>query len=156
MNWYKIAQLERTKGKVSPIPSWQKEYKPIEEKEKEVYPGVYKQPVGNWYTDIGHDVISHDVTLYFIDTQYQIHTLEADEENFPDGEYVKEILHSNWSEFNKYIDKEAVAVSGRNQKKNNISVTSAAIHRIVSEERIYQMIKETFGSDTKIQLYEEL
>ena len=164
MNWYKKAQLQKAKGKISPTPEWQRE--DSDAIEKEIYPGVYEQPKGKDYTDIGHDIMSFIAIMWFIDTDYKLHTL-----NLSEGDYEEEIdsdwmTHSHWKEFNNYSKK--ILASGRYEgipDDPNQSKLSLVFHKsdrfhpkteFIDSRRIYDILRENFPQGTRIQVYEDM
>lgn len=164
MNWYKKAQLQKAKGKISPTPEWQRE--DSDTVEKEIYPGVYKQPKGNWYTDIGHDVMSFIAIMWFIDTDYKLHSLNLSEGDYEEDIDAEWMTHDKWREFNEY-DKKVLA-SGRYESVPDdptASKLSIVFHKgerfhpgvkFIESRRIYDILRENFPQGTKMQVYEDM
>lgn len=164
MNWYKVAQLQKAKGKVSPIPEWQRE--DSDKVEKEIYPGVYKQPNRSWYTDIGHDLISYKAIMWFIDTDYKLHYLDISEGDYEEDVDADMMTHDRWREFNEYYER--VLASGRYESSSDDSShskLSLVFHKgerfhpgitFIDSRRIYDILRENFPQGTRIQVYEDL
>lgn len=151
MNWYKIAQiLEKVRGKVSPVPSWQREDKVKPIVEEEIYPEI-KWPYDKSYIDIGHEPSekNHSYMWYMtIDSEIVMKEVKTGAES-----------HQFWDEYKEDKEERGYMASGRyetdSEGKNGvcsigtISDKSLARDNEAIRNKMFETVKTGFPAGTK-------
>jgi len=151
MNWYKIAQiLEKVRGKISPVPSWQREDKVKPIVEEEIYPEI-KWPYDKGYIDVGHEPSEKNHSyMWYMTIDSEIVMKE-----------VKDIYegHSYWGEYQDDKAERGYIVSGRYETDSEgmrgicsigtISVHSPARDNEAIRNKMFDNIKRQFPVGTK-------